>query len=68
MDRFIGLTEPPPVASGENLKSNMDRFIDTAIRCPEPFEIYLKSNMDRFIVSLAVPSDDLIKLFKIQYG
>ena len=27
MDRFIGLTEPPPVASGENLKSNMDRFI-----------------------------------------
>ena len=24
--------------------------------------------MDRFIVSLAVPSDVLVKLFKIQYG
>ena len=31
MDRFIGLTEPPPVASGENLKSNMDRFIEYVV-------------------------------------
>ena len=31
MDRFIGLTEPPPVASGDTLKSNMDRFIDLKI-------------------------------------
>ena len=35
---------------GINLKSNMDRFIETQIRAILPVCINLKSNMDRFIV------------------
>ena len=46
----------------------MDRFIGDFVNVSSKTLINLKSNMDRFIVSLAVPSDDLIKLFKIQYG
>ena len=49
------------------LKSNMDRFIVYSFGMPSAKITDLKSNMDRFI-ALAVPSDDLIKLFKIQYG
>ena len=51
-----------------HLKSNMDRFIDTAIRCPEPFEIYLKSNMDRFIGQFFTAEKRKNNKFKIQYG
>ena len=68
MDRFIGLTEPPPVASGENLKSNMDRFIDLFELDNYQINRHLKSNMDRFIEKLGSTAVEKIKLFKIQYG
>ena len=34
----------------KNLKSNMDRFIETAVQAEKQCLTNLKSNMDRFIV------------------
>ena len=52
MDRFIGHKVKLKFIRLDNLKSNMDRFIE-----PDEFILlnkifHLKSNMDRFIVSL----------------
>ena len=46
----------------DNLKSNMDRFIVTAMASTQPLKGYLKSNMDRFIELKVV---DEVKLSKI---
>ena len=67
MDRFIVTGIEYSTDFINNLKSNMDRFIDNNNHWHALCEPYLKSNMDRFIVcSVSVAS--LHKVFKIQYG
>ena len=51
-----------------DLKSNMDRFIETSKKFFIQQTKYLKSNMDRFIDALYIILSEVIFLFKIQYG
>ena len=50
MDRFIAEPVFLPRARDDDLKSNMDRFIDIFTNITESGYNDLKSNMDRFIV------------------
>ena len=54
MDRFIADVKEVIEKLDENLKSNMDRFIECRQLIPAPSRCYLKSNMDRFIVLQSV--------------
>ena len=53
MDRFIVFFSHFNTSKKNNLKSNMDRFIDSSKGCTPFLMMYLKSNMDRFIGQLA---------------
>ena len=50
MDRFIAFVPFATVLFQNNLKSNMDRFIDGMMKSKDSQISHLKSNMDRFIV------------------
>ena len=52
MDRFIAKWVLVMLRICNNLKSNMDRFIENTAEYQSMFAMYLKSNMDRFIVVL----------------
>ena len=49
MDRFIDARKQRFSACGQDLKSNMDRFIASVNLVAVVSSCYLKSNMDRFI-------------------
>ena len=53
MDRFIVDTNGRLLDLDIDLKSNMDRFIETCEVMTQCKYLYLKSNMDRFIGFLA---------------
>ena len=68
MDRFIGVQGYEKEYLIKNLKSNMDRFIESFQLCYTTQTVYLKSNMDRFIVNKYEIIIRIKKKFKIQYG
>ena len=51
-----------------DLKSNMDRFIESSLTTALSPIIYLKSNMDRFIEMPDISFAYGMSKFKIQYG
>ena len=67
MDRFIACQGNKIDPSVVNLKSNMDRFIESCTKLHTSRNGHLKSNMDRFIVAFQCVTETLGK-FKIQYG
>ena len=68
MDRFIVLDFDKNGKLLENLKSNMDRFIEHMHHNHFQNHKNLKSNMDRFIVFFSHFNTSKKIKFKIQYG
>ena len=68
MDRFIVVSMLEQIMPLIDLKSNMDRFIESVLSLILVIFQDLKSNMDRFIDVSIIFNTSMVQPFKIQYG